>query len=79
MSKQKPLSGIKPPSPGALLCDRNQARVILGCSYSTILLLEQEKKLTPKKLTNAPKAKVYLRVSEVMELAGIPLPAAGDP
>jgi hypothetical protein len=76
VSIQKPISKIKPPAPGSLLCDRNQARLILGgCSYSTILVLEEENKLTPLKLTDAPKAKVFLRVAEVIALAGGPAPA----
>lgn len=75
MSKQKPISKIVPPRDDALLIDRNQARVILGnSSYSTILRLEAAGKLTPIKLHDSEKAKVFLRASQVMALLGKPEP-----
>lgn len=75
MSKQKPISKIAPPRDDALLIDRNQARVILGnSSYSTILRLEAAGKLTPIKLNDSEKAKVFFRASQVMGLLGKPEP-----
>lgn len=83
MSKQKPISKIVPPRDDALLIDRNQARVILGnSSYSTILRLEAAGKLTPIKLNDSVKAKVFFRASQVMGLLGKPEPdepAAPEP
>lgn len=79
MSKQKPLKKIARPSDDSLLIDRNQARVILGnCSYSTILRMEAEGKLTPIRLTGSDKAKVFLRLSQVRAVFGTPQPNEAD-
>lgn len=75
MSKQRAINTIVPPRDDALLIDRNQARVILGnSSYSTILRLEAAGKLTPIKLNDSEKAKVFFRASQVMGLLGKPEP-----
>ncbi len=71
MSKQKALNKITPPSDDSFLIDRNQARVVLGnCSYSTILRMEAEGKLTPIRLTGSIKSKVFLRLSQVRAVFG---------
>ncbi len=71
MSKQKSLDNVIPPSEANVLIDRNQARVILGdISYSKVLELEKEGKLSPRRLSDSPKAKVFLLHREVLALAG---------
>ena len=72
MPSSRPLDTVKPHHPSATLIDRNQARLILGCSYSTILNYERRGDLAPIRLSKLAKAKVFFRLDEVRAKAGMP-------
>lgn len=68
MSKQVSIEKIKPPHEDQVLLSRDQVRIMLGCSYHQVVLLEEAGTLRAIRLTPTEKAKAYYRRDDVLAL-----------